>query len=451
MNTQTISADFHILKYLIYFNVFLDSVGWSMLLPVLPKLHLQLGLDPVQSSSLTSVVSMVTLFASSAQGLISDRVGKTTTLYLSALTQILGSLCLMYAIFCNSLPLFIVGRIIAACFKSGMIISQALLYDFSADSAKYVEDIGVMISFLNAAYVVGPIIGGALYSSMSESILWIACVFSVFSIIVITLIKQKIDKWQSQTSQSQKVAKSQKRCSNGENSSLLVHFLHLKFAFQMGNCFFDVYFAQQALEQFRFSAAETGFLLGWCGILSAVTNIFILRKITSVFKGEHMERLLPFLTVCLSAGLAVWGITTSALLVVISSTAISVSSSLFLSIIQGLIANSQGSNKDTATTSTVSADSISKTNAFTSSNQSESSKSVASVGTIMGYSSTVDRAARIISPMIGSTLKLQYGGLGISLYSIIICVYCFFLMYICNIIGFSRSSFPVVEKKKKSD
>ena len=413
------------LRYSVGLFVLLDSIGWSMVIPVLPKMTSQFGMNAMGTSTLTSVVSLITLLSSPLQGKIGDSIGKTTMFNISAVAQVFGFFLMIFALRSGSLPLFILGRCIPASCKCGMVLSQALLYEYSPNSESYMKDIGLLTACLNGAYVVGPILGGMLFEVMGPNVLLVASIFcgsGSLAVYSTEIFMKRLTKEGFLKNNKAKTAKSSGSSSTASNSSGheqdLIHYLHLKFVFQLGNCLFEGMFSVQAFEQFSFSAAETGMLWGWCGVVSSITSATLLPFITKQFKGVA-HSLLPHLCVATFLGLIFWAVTEDRYVVVMASTAISVSSTLFVCIIQGMIASTQQAAckpsddpaKDDAQANESLTSSASKTN----------------IGLVMGYSSTADRAARILTPLIGSAAKVYFGTVGFAGYCSAVFVYCFSL------------------------
>lgn len=62
--------------YVIFLITFTEVLGFSMVLPLIPFLGLELGLTPVQIGLIVSVFSFCQLFASPITGKLSDHFGR---------------------------------------------------------------------------------------------------------------------------------------------------------------------------------------------------------------------------------------------------------------------------------------------------------------------------------------------------------------------------------------
>lgn len=502
--------------HLIYLNIVADSMGWSMLIPALPGLNQFFELSTVMTGSITSLVSILIFLSGTVQGRIADQIGKITMLRLSATSQLIGFLLMILALKVNSVAVFTLARCIPACFKCGMVVSQALLYEIRSER-EYVKDIGILIAFSNVAYIIGPVIGGLLYSYHNQSIFFMGIFLSCLSLMLLEILdldnrnnsnSNRRSQSQSQghpsnstdvtngnlsepptprpsyaVSASSSVCNSAKEAltssqinqpsaisgnkpstANNSSNHELFHYLHIKFAFQVGNTFFEAMFAQHSQKQFKFTTSQTGMLLGWCGTLSAITNMFILQKVTSIF--EKPEYVLPFMAILLAIGLSIWATCSDVVSVVLSISTVTISSNLFLCILQGMIAKTQKrQHRKTSVEHAVQSNHLAEVvpttlptgdkhlmeksdedpivtpiNVVTNDNNNSSTTSVTShtstvhksnrgMGAIMGMSSTADRAARIISPLVGSYFFDIYGNRGIVYFSTAVMVYCLTLIY----------------------
>lgn len=519
-------------------------MGWGMLIPVLPGLHLEMQLTTVTIGSITSIVSMIVFLSGAVQGKIADMIGKVAMLRLSVLSQLLGMILMFLAIRLRSVTLFILARCVPACCKCGMVVSQAFLCELrSANDKDGVKDIGRLIAFSNIAYILGPILGGFLYTFCPDAIYVAGIVFNVCSLCLLSLLAS----WTSSNlnhSLIKPILAVQPASSATEGTTKLLRYLHIKFAFQLGNTLFEALFAQHAMTSFRLSSSSTGLLLGWCGLLSALTNIFLLPFVSSPKKKEEEEkRVLPALTAALALGLSLWATSDGGTIAIFASSLVTIASNLFLCLLQGLIAQTQRksggvisrprsrsppntslSNMDDSGSATIKAKKMSvsssnsqyqqmqplddpivsscssrrarsesfsapsssstspiMTNSDSITNSIDISTAMAlrrrqgkrrsgsedldangrqrssnpnanvalslvrststspnasssgcngdgGMGAVMGLSSTADRAARIVSPALGSLLAAKMGSAGLVLYSCLACLYCFVLL-----------------------
>ncbi len=142
----------------VYLTVFLDLLGFSIILPLLPFYAEHYGATGVWVGALLSAYSAVQFVSAPILGRISDRTGRRPVL-LASLAGSAGSLALTGA--AHSLWLLLAGRALAGLFGGSISTGQAYVADVTrpADRAKYMGLLGACIGL---GFVFGPAIGAGL-------------------------------------------------------------------------------------------------------------------------------------------------------------------------------------------------------------------------------------------------------------------------------------------------
>jgi DHA1 family tetracycline resistance protein-like MFS transporter len=146
-----------------------------------------------------------------------------------------------------------------------------------------------------------------------------------------------------------------------------------RFFFGLAFALFQTIFALYALERFNLTAVQTGYVLTYVGVLSVITQGFMIGRITQ----RYREDLLILVSVVVMAfGLLGWAIapTVLFLLVIMAPTAVA------------------GGLLNTVLTSTL-------TKAVTSDE----------VGGIIGFSTSIESLTRVIAPTLGGFLLATFG------------------------------------------
>ena len=184
--------------------------------------------------------------------------------------------------------------------------------------------------------------------------------------------------------------------SNSSSSSLpqpsLWWLLHVKFSFQIGNAIYESLFGQHLKDMLGTSSQDLGWLLGLVGLEAAVVNGVLVRFVLAV--PARMWPALIVASLVQGVGLWLWALCASFSSAAWGAALIALSSNTFLSILQGLIAL----HSDSAPASS------------TSSSSSSSSSSNSASGKTFGLSTSIDRAARTVAPLLGGA-AMQYWGI----------------------------------------
>jgi MFS transporter, DHA1 family, tetracycline resistance protein len=142
----------------VYFTVFLDLVGFGIILPQLPYYAEAFGATGVWVGAILAAYSAAQLVGASVLGRLSDRVGRRPVLLMSlagsAASLVLSGLA-------HSLWLLLSARALAGLFGGSIAAAQAYIADVTepGERAKYMGLLGASIGL---GFVFGPALGSGL-------------------------------------------------------------------------------------------------------------------------------------------------------------------------------------------------------------------------------------------------------------------------------------------------
>jgi MFS family permease len=142
----------------LFLTVFLDLLGFGMVIPILPLYAEKLHASDLQTGFLLAIYSIMQLFFSPIWGRLSDARGRRPVL----LVSILGS-CgsqLGYA-FAPSLPWLIVARGFAGLCGANVTAAQAYIADCTG-ARERAAGMGMLGAAMGLGFVFGPALGGLL-------------------------------------------------------------------------------------------------------------------------------------------------------------------------------------------------------------------------------------------------------------------------------------------------
>jgi len=163
----------------IYLVIFIDSLGASLVIPMLaPITHDPVaGLVDLGSENFRNIMygvalgtfSIAMMFGAPTLGALSDGLGRKKTLVLCLSGLVAGYFFLVLALTLKSLWLFILGRFIGGFFSGSLPVAQASIIDVIEEKQR-ARFIGYIMFFVSLGYVAGPLIGG--YLSDPDIIAW---------------------------------------------------------------------------------------------------------------------------------------------------------------------------------------------------------------------------------------------------------------------------------------
>ncbi len=143
---------------IVFVTVFLDLVGFGIVIPLLPLYAERFGAGPVGVTWLVAVYSLMQLLFAPWWGSLSDRVGRRPVL----LVGLFGSAA-SYLLFglAGSLAMLFVGRTLAGVMGANVGVAQAYIADVTAPEER-ARGMGLIGAAFGLGFILGPAIGGAL-------------------------------------------------------------------------------------------------------------------------------------------------------------------------------------------------------------------------------------------------------------------------------------------------
>ena len=146
-------------KYLfIFLTVFINLIGFGIVLPVLPLYAKDFGASAVTIGWLLAAYSIMQCLCAPLLGRLSDRVGRRPVLILSMAGTVVGFLVMGLA---GTLWLVFLGRIIDGITGGNISTAQAYIADIT-EPEKRSKGMGVIGAAFGLGFIFGPAIGGVL-------------------------------------------------------------------------------------------------------------------------------------------------------------------------------------------------------------------------------------------------------------------------------------------------
>ena len=144
----------------IFVTVFIDLIGFGIVIPVLPYYAegTKFNATPSQVGLLFASYSVMQLIFSPVLGRLSDKYGRRPVLLVSLLGTSLGFFILGFA---NTLTLLFVGRIIDGISGGNISTAQAYIADVTTEENR-AKGMGLIGAAFGLGFVFGPAIGGIL-------------------------------------------------------------------------------------------------------------------------------------------------------------------------------------------------------------------------------------------------------------------------------------------------
>ncbi len=142
----------------IFLTVFIDLIGFGIIIPLSPFLARQFHASPVQVGLLLSIYSIMQFLFSPFWGSLSDRIGRRPVI----LVSLLGG-CAAYTLFAFGSELWVlfVARGLAGVFGGNISTAHAYIADVTTEKDRS-KGMGLLGAAFGLGFIFGPILGGLL-------------------------------------------------------------------------------------------------------------------------------------------------------------------------------------------------------------------------------------------------------------------------------------------------
>jgi len=143
---------------IIFLVVFIDLVGFGIVIPILPYYAQQYGATGWALGWLMAVYSLMQFFFAPLWGRISDQVGRRPVLLISILGSCISMVIMGLA---KSLEWLFIGRILAGIFGANISTAYAYVTDVTTEEDR-AKGMGLIGAGFGLGFIFGPAIGGLL-------------------------------------------------------------------------------------------------------------------------------------------------------------------------------------------------------------------------------------------------------------------------------------------------
>ncbi len=350
--------------------VFIDLLGFSLILPLLPYYAESFHANAAMTGLLVASYAVAQLIGAPVLGRLSDRYGRRPILLASVLGTFVGFLLLGIA---STLWLLFASRIVDGLTGGNLSIAQAYITDVTSPKER-ARGLGLIGAAFGLGFIIGPAAGGFLSQWGYAVPAFVAAGLSFTNLVLIyAWLTESLPREQRNTTRRERPAVNLTALLIALRRPFTGSLLITRFFFGVAFATFQTVFSLYALTKFGLSALQTGYILAYVGVLSVVTQGFLVGWIS---KRVREDILIVACVALMAASLLGWALASSvvALLLILVPTAFS----------GGLL------NTLLSSTLTKAVD-------------------AQETGGILGLSASIESATRIIAPIAGGLLLQQLG------------------------------------------
>ncbi len=273
---------------IIFVIVFVDLLGFGLILPLLPYYASAYGASPTVVGLLVASYAAASLISSPILGRLSDRYGRRPVLLVSVFGTLVGFLLLgladpigrgLAAWLAPSasnrfvLSLLFLARILDGITAGNITVAQAYISDVT-DEENRARGLGLIGAAFGLGFIIGPAAGGLLSRAGYHIPAFAAAGVAAFNLIQIALLLPE-----SLTEERRRVLGQVERppftlqaLRVALRRPVVGPLLHIRFFFGLAFATFQSTFALYAQYRLNLSADVTGYLLTYVGLLAVITQ-----------------------------------------------------------------------------------------------------------------------------------------------------------------------------------
>jgi DHA1 family tetracycline resistance protein-like MFS transporter len=350
----------------IFLIVFIDLLGFGLILPLLPFYAKSFGANELTIGLLLASYSLMQFIGAPVLGRLSDRYGRRPILLISQLGTFVGFIMLGFA---NGLGMLFASRIVDGVSGGNISTAQAYIADIS-DEKNRAKNFGLIGAAFGLGFIMGPAIGGFLSQFGYQVPAFAAAGLSFLSMALTFFLLHEPER-KAPASREFSV-KALKRAFAHPTIGLL---LTMVFTFGLAFAMFQTSFALFASARFGFDVQQTALVLTYVGVLSVIMQLVVVKRVVKRL-GENRSIMVTMASLAL--GLVLMAAVQNPWMLIVVMPILSFGGGVTIPVLTSLI-----------------------------------SKSVdrAEVGGMLGISTSVDSLSRVAAPILGNALLAFGSGL----------------------------------------
>ena len=373
----------------IFVIVFVDLLGFSLILPLLPYYAETFGANAAVIGLLVASYAAASLVGAPLMGRLSDRFGRRPILLASVAGTSIGFLLLGLAepighglaklILPSASNAFVLGvlffsRMVDGFTGGNITVAQAYISDVT-DETNRARGLGLIGAAFGLGFIIGPAVGGLL-SKFSYSLpAFVAAGIAALNLVQIYFLlpESLTEERRREMGQRQRPPFTAKALIQALRRPVVGPLLHVRFFYGLAFAIFQSIFALYANLKLGLSADKTGYILAYVGVLSVLVQGVGIGILTRRFRETWL--IISGLWI-MGGALLAWAFTPNLLILLIIMLPLALAGGVLNTVIQSAI------------TKAVSRDEL---------------------GGTLGLSGSLEAVTRVIAPTIGGFLLVYFG------------------------------------------
>jgi DHA1 family tetracycline resistance protein-like MFS transporter len=274
---------------IIFITIFIDLVGFGIVIPVLPLYAERYGASEATVGILLATYSAMQFVFAPILGKLSDRVGRRPVLLVSLIGTSIGFLLMGFA---PSMPVgfallgmaptlvwLFVARIIDGISGGNISTAQAYIADVTPPEQRS-KGMGLIGAAFGLGFIFGPAIGGALSHISPEAPFFFAAAMAAANATALYfLLPESLSAEHRSQARRGGILEVLEQSGSWQLGAEIATYFFSTVAFAMMTATFALF----AAHRFKFNEARTGYLFAYVGVIGAVIQGGLLGRLVKMF------------------------------------------------------------------------------------------------------------------------------------------------------------------------
>lgn len=261
-------------KIVVIFTVFVDIIGFGIVIPILPFYVGSFGASPFTITLLFSAFAFFAFLSSPFLGALSDKIGRRPVLIGSIFSTAIGWVVFASA---TSIPMLFLGRIIDGAAAGNFVVAQSCIVDIAKDEKERSANIGLIGATFGVGFMVGPMLGGVLSTVSHAFPFWVAGGLALTNTVLAYFFLPETHQRRDPNAviSFNPLGPLARAAMNIKLRPLFLTWILFALAFMASQSIFSLY-AQHA---FGFDAFITGVFFSFIGVVTALNQTILLNRV----------------------------------------------------------------------------------------------------------------------------------------------------------------------------
>lgn len=274
---------------IIFITIFIDLVGFGIVIPVLPLYAERYGASEATVGLLLAIYSAMQFVFAPILGKLSDRVGRRPVLLVSLIGTSIGFLLMGFA---PSMPVgfallgmaptlvwLFVARVIDGISGGNISTAQAYIADVTPPEERS-KGMGLIGAAFGLGFIFGPAIGGALSHISPEAPFFFAAAMAAANATALYfLLPESLSAEHRSQARRGGILEVLEQSGSWQLGAVIATYFFSTVAFAMMTATFALF----AAHRFKFNEAKTGYLFAYVGVIGAVIQGGLLGRLVKMF------------------------------------------------------------------------------------------------------------------------------------------------------------------------